>query len=153
PGASVVLNRKGERFAEVFEENQRRGGGSLSDIPPHGQKAFLAAEDKRFYQHKGIDEGGLIRAFIGDLPPSGRPQGGSTVTQQIVKNLLVGEDLTYERKIREMIVASRIERTLSKAEILELYLNSVYLGRGSWGIELAARSYFGKPVKELTLGE
>ena len=103
--------------------------------------------------HKGIDERGLIRAFIGNLAQSGRPQGGSTITQQIVKNLLVGEDLTYDRKIREMIVASRVEHTLSKAEILELYLNSVYLGRGSWGIELAARSYFGKPAKELTLEE
>ena len=153
PGASIVLDRKGERFAEVFEENQRRVWVPLSDIPEHVQKAFLAAEDKRFYQHKGIDERGLIRAFIGNLASSGRPQGGSTITQQIVKNLLVGEDLTYERKIREMIVASRVEQTLSKAEILELYLNSVYLGRGSWGIELAARSYFGKPAKQLTLEE
>jgi penicillin-binding protein 1A len=153
PGASVVLDRRGERFAEVFEENQRRVWVALSDIPEHVQKAFLAAEDRRFYQHKGIDERGLIRAFIGNLVSSGRPQGGSTITQQIVKNLLVGEDLTYERKIREMIVASRVELTLSKAEILELYLNSVYLGRGSWGIELAARSYFGKPAKELTLEE
>src|SRR5437868_3855337 len=153
PGASVVLDRKGERFAEVFEENQRRVWVVLSDIPEHVQKAFVAAEDKRFYEHKGIDERGLIRAFIGNLAQSGRPQGGSTITQQIVKNLLVGEDLTYERKIREMVVASRVERTLSKAEILELYLNSVYLGRGSWGIELAARSYFGKSVKELTLEE
>ncbi len=151
PGASVVLDRRGERFAEVFEENQRRVWVPLADIPEQVQKAFLAAEDKRFYQHKGIDERGLIRAFIGNLASSGRPQGGSTITQQIVKNLLVGEDLTYERKIREMIVASRLERTLSKAEILELYLNSVYLGRGSWGIELAARGYFGKPAKELTL--
>src|SRR5262245_61759088 len=150
PGASVVLDRKGERFAEVFEENQRRVWVPLADIPEHVQKAFIAAEDRRFYQHKGIDERGLIRAFIGNLASSGRPQGGSTITQQIVKNLLVGEDLTYERKIREMIVASRVEQTLSKAEILELYLNSVYLGRGSWGIELAARSYFGKPAKELT---
>src|SRR5256714_1048798 len=153
PGASVVLDRRGERFAEVFEENQRRVWVALADIPEHVQKAFLAAEDRRFYQHKGIDERGLIRAFIGNLASSGRPQGGSTITQQIVKNLLVGEDLTYERKIREMIVASRVEHTLSKAEILELYLNSVYLGRGSWGIELAARSYFGKPAKELTLEE
>ena len=153
PGASVVLDRKGERFAEVFEENQRRVWVLLADIPVHVQKAFLAAEDKRFYEHKGIDERGLIRAFIGNLAHSGRPQGGSTITQQIVKNLLVGDDLTYERKIREMIVATRLERTLSKAEILELYLNSVYLGRGSWGIELAARSYFGKPAKELTLEE
>ena len=153
PGASVVLDRKGERFAEVFEENQRRVWVPLADIPEHVQKAFVAAEDKRFYQHKGIDERGLIRAFIGNLAQSGRPQGGSTITQQIVKNLLVGDDLTYERKIREMIVASRVEQTLSKAEILELYLNSVYLGRSSWGIELAARSYFGKPAKELTLEE
>src|SRR6478735_5203974 len=151
PGASVVLDRRGERFAEVFEENQRRVWVVLADIPEHVQKAFLAAEDRRFYQHKGIDERGLIRAFIGNLAASGRPQGGSTITQQIVKNLLVGEDLTYERKIREMIVASRVERTLSKAEILELYLNSVYLGRGSWGIELAARSYFGNQAKDLTL--
>jgi len=153
PGASVVLDHKGERFAEVFEENQRRVWVPLSDIPEHVQKTFLAAEDKRFYQHKGIDERGLIRAFIGNLASSGRPQGGSTITQQIVKNLLVGENLTYERKIREMIVASRVEQALSKAEILELYLNSVYLGRGSWGIELAARGYFGKPAKELTVEE
>ena len=153
PGASVVLDRKGERFAEVFEENQRRQWVPLGDIPEHVQKAFLAAEDKRFYRHRGIDERGLIRAFIGNLAQSGRPQGGSTITQQIVKNLLVGEDLTYDRKIREMIVASRVEHTLSKAEILELYLNSVYLGRGSWGIELAARSYFGKQAKNLTLEE
>ncbi len=148
-----MLDRKGERFAEVFEENQRRVWVVLSDIPEQVQKAFVAAEDKRFYQHKGIDERGLIRAFIGNLASSGRPQGGSTITQQVVKNLLVGEDLTYERKIREMIVASRVEQTLTKPEILELYLNSVYLGRGSWGIELAARSYFGKPAKELTLEE
>src|SRR5262249_50700964 len=83
----------------------------------------------RFYQHKGIDERGLTRAFIGNLAASGRPQGGSTITQQIVKNLLVGDDLTYERKIREMILASRVEHALSKGKILELYLNSVYLGR------------------------
>src|SRR5262250_1609107 len=153
PGTSVVLDRKGDRFAEVFEENQRRVWVVLADLPEHVQNAFIAAEDKRFYQHRGIDERGLIRAFISNLASSRRPQGGSTITQQIVKNFLVGEDLTYERKIREMIVASRVEHTLSKAEILELYLNSVYLGRGSWGIEMAARSYFGKPAKELTLEE
>ena len=153
PGASVVLDRKGERFAEIFEENQRRVWVALPDIPEQVQKSFIAAEDKRFYEHKGVDERGLIRAFLGNLAQSGRPQGGSTITQQIVKNLLVGEDLTYERKIREMVVASRVERSLSKAEILELYLNSVYLGRSSWGVELAARSYFGKSAKDLTLME
>jgi 1A family penicillin-binding protein len=153
PGASIVLDGRGQRFAEVFEENQRRVRVALADIPEHVQNAFVAAEDKRFYQHKGIDERGLIRAFIGNLANSGRLQGGSTITQQIVKNLLVGDDLTYERKIREMIVASRVEQTLTKGEILELYLNSTFLGRGSWGIELAAKSYFGKTARELTLAE
>src|ERR1700724_343285 len=78
---------------------------------------------------------------------------GSTITQQVVKNLLVGDDLSYERKIREMIVASRLEITVSKNDILELYINAVYLGRGSWGIEMAAKSYFGKSAKDLTLPE
>ena len=133
PGASVVLDGKGGRFADVFEANQRRVWISLADIPEHVQKAFIAAEDKRFQAHKGIDERGLIRAFIGNLAGSGRPQGGSTITQQVVKNLLVGENLTYERKIREMIVATRLERALGKDEILELYLNFVFLGRGAWG--------------------
>ena len=123
------------------------------DIPEQVRQAFIAAEDQRFYEHRGIDERGLIRAFIGNLAGSRRPQGGSTITQQVVKNLLVGEDLTYDRKIREMIVASRLEGTLSKDRILELYLNMVYLGRGAWGIEMAARSYFGKSAKELTLEE
>src|SRR4051812_15353211 len=153
PGATVILDGKGRRFTEVFEPNQRRIWVPLAQIPAHVQKAFVAAEDKRFYEHHGIDERGLIRAFIGNLAQSGRPQGGSTITQQVVKNLLVGEDLTYERKMREMIIASRLERTLSKAEILELYLNSTYLGRGSAGIEMAARSYFGKSANALTVGE
>src|SRR5262249_30793162 len=116
PGASVVLDRKGERFAEGFEENQRRVWVPLADIPEQVRNAFIAAEDKRFYQHKGIDERGLIRAFIGNLAQAGRPQGGSTITQQVVKNLLVGDDLTYERKIREMIVTTRVEGALSKDE-------------------------------------
>ena len=153
PGASVVLDGKGGRFAEVFEENQRRAWVAFADIPNEVRRAFIAAEDKRFHEHRGIDERGLIRAFIGNLAGSGRPQGGSTITQQVVKNLLVGENLTYERKIREMIVATRLERALGKDEILELYLNFVFLGRGAWGIEMAAQSYFGKPVKELTLEE
>jgi penicillin-binding protein 1A len=153
PGTTIVLDAKGDRFAELFEPDHRRIWVPLSDIPEFVQKAFVAAEDKRFHQHKGIDERGLIRAFMGNLTQPGRPQGGSTITQQVAKNLLVGADVTYERKMREIILASRIERTLSKGEILELYLNSIYLGRGSWGIEMAARSYFGKSAKHLTLSE
>jgi membrane carboxypeptidase/penicillin-binding protein len=153
PGATVVVDGKGAKFAELFESDQRRVWVPLADIPKPVQQAFVSAEDKRFYQHNGIDERSLIRAFIGNIAQSGRPQGGSTITQQVVKNLLVGEDLTYERKIREMILTSRVEHLLSKSEILELYLNSTYLGRGSWGVEMAARSYFGKSAKALTLGE
>jgi membrane carboxypeptidase/penicillin-binding protein len=153
PSMSTVLDGKGGNFAAVFEPGNRRVWVSLAAVPDFVQKAFVAAEDRRFFQHHGVDERGIIRAFIGNLADSGRPQGGSTITQQVVKNLLVGEDVTYERKIREMIVASRLESTLSKAEIFELYLNSAYLGRGSWGVEMAARSYFGKSVKALTLAE
>jgi penicillin-binding protein 1A len=153
PGTSVVLDGKGQRFAEVFQENQRRVWVPLADIPERVRQAFIAAEDKHFYQHRGIDEVGLLRAFADNLVKPGRPQGGSTITQQVVKNLLVGDELTHERKIREMLVAARVESTLSKDEILEIYLNSIYLGRGSWGIELAARSYFGKSAKDLTLVE
>src|SRR5262249_34474742 len=134
PGATVVLDLKGERFAEVYEPDQRRIWVDLANVPTHVQRAFIAAEDKRFFQHKGIDERALIRAFIGNLAQSGRPQGGSTITQQVVKNLLVGEDVTYERKLREMVLAARLEQTLTKQEILELYLNSAYLGRASWGL-------------------
>jgi membrane carboxypeptidase/penicillin-binding protein len=153
PGSSVVLDRKNKPFAEVFEENQRRVWVPLAQIPQHVRNAFIAAEDKRFYQHKGIDEHGLIRAFVSNLAQSHRPAGGSTITQQVVKNLLVGEDVTYDRKIREMIVAARLESTLTKDEILELYLNCVFLGRGAWGVEVAAHSYFGKPAKALTVTE
>jgi membrane carboxypeptidase/penicillin-binding protein len=153
PGMTTVLDSKDHAYAEVFVPGNRRIWVSLGDIPEHVQKAFIAAEDRRFFQHHGVDERGIIRAFIGNLGDPGRPQGGSTITQQVVKNLLVGGEVTYERKIREMIVASRLEDTLSKQEILELYLNSVYLGRGSWGIERAARDYFGKSAKNLTLTE
>ena len=150
--AGGILDAKGERFADLTESN-RRVWVPLQNIPVHVQKAFIAAEDQRFYEHKGVDERGIIRAMVSNLARSGRPQGGSTITQQVVKNLLVGDDVTYERKMREMIVAARLERTLSKGEILELYLNSIYLGRGAWGIELAARNYFGKPASALTLQE
>jgi penicillin-binding protein 1A len=153
PAMSTVLDSRGNHYADVFEPGNRRIWMPLGDIPDYVQKAFVAAEDRRFFQHHGIDERGIIRAFIGNLAEPGRPQGGSTITQQVVKNLLVGADVSYERKIREMIVASRLENTLSKKQILELYINSAYLGRGSWGVEMAARSYFGKSAKDLTLAE
>ncbi|MCZ7657899.1 MAG: transglycosylase domain-containing protein [Xanthobacteraceae bacterium] len=153
PGMSEILDLKGERFAEVHTPESRRVFVPLANVPEVVRRAFVAAEDKRFYEHQGLDERGLVRAFIGNLAQPGRPQGGSTITQQVAKNVLVGNDVTYERKLREMIVASRMERILSKDEILELYLNSIYFGRGAWGIELAARSWFGKGARELDVAE
>jgi penicillin-binding protein 1A len=153
PGASLILDGAGKRYAEAFEANGRRLSVPIAEVPAMVQKAFVAAEDKRFETHKGIDERGVIRAFIGNLASPGRPAGGSTITQQVVKNLSVGDDVTYERKIREMIVASRLEHILGKPQILELYLNGIYLGRGAYGIEMAARSYFGKSVGQLTVPE
>jgi penicillin-binding protein 1A len=153
PGVSVMFDSKGKRFTELGESGRRHVWVPLSDIPGYIQNAFVAAEDKRFYQHHGVDERGMIRAFVGNLAKSGRPQGGSTITQQVVKNLVTGDDATYDRKIREIILASRVEQILSKSEILALYLNSIYLGRGSWGIEMAAQSYYGKSARKLTMAE
>jgi penicillin-binding protein 1A len=153
PATTFIVDAKGKNYAELYEPDSRRVWVPLSEIPTHVQAAFIAAEDKRFYQHKGIDERSVIRAFIGAFGQSSRPQGGSTITQQLAKNLLVGDTLSFERKIREMIVASRIEATLTKQEILELYLNTIFLGRNAWGVEMAARSYFGKSVRDVTVAE
>ena len=152
-GMTLLLDHEDRRFAEIGRPERRRIWVPLNDVPDHVQKAFVAAEDQRFFQHHGIDERGMIRAFLGNLARPGRMQGGSTITQQVAKNLLVGDDVTFDRKIREIVVASRLERTLSKSEILALYLNSIYLGRGAWGIEMAARNYFGKHASELSLTE
>ncbi|MCE4223540.1 glycosyl transferase [Methylobacterium sp. C25] len=153
PGASTILDNSGKTYSEAFETNGRRRVLPIGEIPEMVQKAFVAAEDKRFYQHHGIDERGVIRAFIGNLASPGRPAGGSTITQQVVKNLSVGDDVTYERKIREMIVAARLEQIQTKPQILGLYLNGIYLGRGSYGVEMAARSWFGKSVAQLSVAE
>ena len=118
PSMSAVLDGNGRDFADVFESGNRRIWISLADVPEPVQKAFVAAEDRRFYQHHGVDERGIIRAFVGNLADPRRPQGGSTITQQVVKNLLVGDEVSYERKIREIILTTQVERLLGKDEIL-----------------------------------
>src|SRR4051794_1634462 len=120
PGMTTVLDGQGRKFAELFEPDSRRHWVPLAEIPEYVQKAFVAAEDKRFFQHKGVDERSVIRAFMNTMGGEGRRQGGSTITQQVTRNLLVGDSVTFERKIREVIVASRIEKALSKQEILEI---------------------------------
>jgi penicillin-binding protein 1A len=116
-------------------------------------EAFLAAEDSSFYQHQGVDLIGVGRALLANVRAGHTVQGASTITQQMIRSFLLTNEKTYERKLKEMILAWRAERILSKDEILFLYLNRIYLGRGAYGVESAARLYFGKTIQEVTLGE
>lgn len=125
-------------------------------IPKQTAQAFLAAEDHSFFRHRGVDFGGLSRAMIKNvinLAQGRRLEGGSTITQQVAKNILLTSDATIGRKLKEAILASQLENTLTKERILELYLNEIWLGYRSYGVGAAAYNYFGKPVSELTLAE
>jgi penicillin-binding protein 1A len=125
----------------------------LEDFPDQMIKAVLATEDRRFYEHFGIDIQGVFRAFVTNTQAGGVVQGGSTITQQLAKNLFLSNERTYERKINEAFLALWLEAHLNKNEILKLYLDRAYLGGGAFGVDAAARYYFGKSVRDLTLAE
>jgi penicillin-binding protein 1A len=126
---------------------------SLKDLPPYLPKAFIAIEDRRFYSHFGIDPFGIARAAVANVLHRGVSQGGSTLTQQLAKNLFLTQERTLARKLQEAELAIWLERKHSKNEILELYLNRVYFGSGAYGVEAAAQKYFGKSAKNVTLPE
>ncbi|WJR78159.1 penicillin-binding protein 1A [Bradyrhizobium sp. NP1] len=126
---------------------------ALKDLPPYLPKAFIAIEDRRFYSHYGIDPVGILRAAVANVLHRGVSQGGSTLTQQLAKNLFLTQERTLQRKLQEAELALWLERKHSKAEILELYLNRVYFGSGAYGVEAAAQRYFGKSAKNVTLAE
>src|SRR5712664_626029 len=126
---------------------------SLKELPPYLPKAFIAIEDRRFYSHYGVDPIGIVRAAVANLLHRGVSQGGSTLTQQLAKNLFLTQERTLQRKLQEVELAFWLERKHSKSEILELYLNRVYFGSGAYGVEAAAQRYFGKSAKNVTLGE
>ena len=151
PVTSVVLDRDGRIIGEFYEEKRRLV--PIGEIPAVVQLAFVAAEDKSFFQHRGLDYSSILRAAVANLRGGGIKQGASTITQQTVKSLLLSPERTFRRKIREMILALQIEQRFSKDEILYLYVNQIYFGHGAWGIGQAARDYFGKTVGELTLSE
>ncbi|MFC7498692.1 penicillin-binding protein 1A [Enterovirga sp. GCM10030262] len=132
---------------------ERRVELEYAEYPRQLVQAFLAAEDKTFFQHGGIDYPGIARAIFTNLTSSGRPVGASTITQQVAKNLLLTNELSYTRKIREAFLARRIEDVLTKEQILELYLNQIFLGRNAYGVQSAARAYFDKDVGDLALHE
>ncbi|HEX2366555.1 MAG TPA: penicillin-binding protein 1A [Bradyrhizobium sp.] len=126
---------------------------ALKDLPPYLPKAFIAIEDRRFYSHFGIDPYGIFRAAVTNLLRRGVSQGGSTLTQQLAKNLFLTQERTFARKLQEAELALWLERKYSKHEILELYLNRVYFGSGAYGVEAAAQRYFGKSAKNVTVAE
>ncbi|HEY5957091.1 MAG TPA: transglycosylase domain-containing protein, partial [Polyangiaceae bacterium] len=151
PQVTRILARDGTLLSEIFTE--RRTVVPFSGVPSHTKLAFLAAEDAHFYEHEGLNYVGMLRALVVNLRARRTVQGGSTITQQVVKNVLLVSERTYARKIQETILARRLEQSLSKDEILSLYLNHIYLGHGRYGIEEAARVYFGKHASELDLAE
>lgn len=151
PAVTEVLDRRGEPLAYWYKE--RRFPVPLSQMPPYLIQAFVSAEDARFYEHKGVDFLGILRAAIKDIKARAIVQGGSTITQQVVRSLLLSKKKSFIRKLKEAILAWEIDSALSKDEILNIYLNQIYLGAGAYGVEAAARTYFDKHVWELTLPE
>src|SRR6266508_2281094 len=126
---------------------------ALKELPNYLPKAFVAIEDRRFYSHYGVDPIGISRAVVANILHRGLSQGGSTITQQLAKNLFLTQERTLERKAQELVLALWLERKFSKGEILELYLNRIYFGAGAWGVEAAAQRYFGKSARQVTLAE
>ncbi len=151
PLTSTVWSRDGVLMAEFYEE--RRKPVAVEDLPPHVVQAFLAAEDSQFFTHEGIDLAGILRAAWANLREGRVVQGGSTITQQVAKSLLLSPERSLRRKIREAALALRIERNLSKREILYLYLNQIYLGHRAYGIESASEVYFGRSSRKLSVAQ
>lgn len=148
----LLYDRKGELFFSLYQA-KKRTFIPMSDIPQITQDAVIAAEDKDFYKHPGFSIPSIIRSAILDVQTNQLAYGGSTITQQLVKNALLTSRKNFLRKYQEIVLAAEIERRYSKKEILEMYLNSVYFGEGAIGIDDAARAYFGKTPKQLTIAE
>src|ERR1700761_9002433 len=151
PPSVLILGDNGATLATRGE----MGGAAvpLAELPDYVPKAFIAIEDRRFYSHFGIDPWGIVRAGVADLLHRGVSEGGSTITQQLAKNLFLTQERTVSRKLQEIALALWLEHKYSKAQILDLYLNRVYFGSGAYGVEAAAQRYFGKSARELTLPE
>jgi len=151
PVATRIFDRNGELVGSLYSEN--RIPIPLSDVPEVLRKGIVALEDERFYSHHGIDPIGILRAAVRDIRAGRVVQGGSTITAQVARTLYLTQEVTISRKIIEALLALKLERVYSKSEILEIYLNQIYLGNGSYGVEVASETYFGKSVKDLTLAE
>src|SRR5579875_2563410 len=146
-----VYARDGSLLATLYKEN--RIWVPIAKIPPIVRDAFIANEDHNFYYHHGVDFGGIARAAVEDLTHHKIEQGASTITQQLARGLFLTDQQTISRKIQEALLAMEIERYYTKDEILERYLNLIYLGSGAYGVDAAAHTYFGEDVWKLTLGQ
>ena len=151
PAVSSIYSNDGTLVAEFYEE--KRYPVKLTEVPILVRQAFLAAEDANFYNHQGIDPISILRAVVKNFMAGSTKQGASTITQQVVKNLLLTPERNLQRKVKEAILSYRIEKRLSKDEILEIYLNQIFLGNNAYGIKAAAKAYFRKELSEITLGE
>ena len=151
PQATTILARNGQVLGTLCHE--KRYVVSLKDMSRFLPMAFLAAEDDAFYRHAGVDPVAILRAAINNFRKGHAGEGGSTITQQLVKQLLLTSERSYTRKMKEAILAYRIEKDLSKNDILTIYLNQIYLGEHAYGVEAAARTYFGKHASDITLAE
>lgn len=148
---SVIYDRNGEVVDTLYQE--ARDNVSLEEIPEYSKQAFLAIEDKRFYEHHGIDPRGLLRALFVNLRSGHARQGASSITQQLAKNAFLTMDRTLSRKIKELIITIEIERVYTKEEILEKYLNEIYFGSGAYGLKTAAKQFFHKDIQDINLAE
>jgi len=152
---SIIYDRNNEIIAKLFTEN--RSIVELREISPWMIRAILAAEDANFHSHNGISIQGIARAILHNVQQklygTGTIQGGSTITQQLARNLFLSQERSYLRKIKEMIISFRLESIYSKDQILEMYMNTIYFGRGAWGVDTASRTYFGKAASELNAAE
>lgn len=151
PAASRLVDAQGRLITTLYEQN--RVPVTIKEIAPVMQKAIVAVEDARFYQHHGLDPIGLVRAMYRNARSGRVVEGGSTITQQLAKNLYLGPERTVSRKVKEVVLTIQLERKYTKDEILEMYLNQIYFGQGAYGIEMAARTYFNKSASQLDLAE
>ncbi|WP_260682025.1 transglycosylase domain-containing protein [Alkalicoccobacillus porphyridii] len=149
--SSALVDESGNLITRVYVEN--RQPVSIDDIPEHVQEAFVAVEDNRFYEHSGIDFRSIGRAAYRNFAAGGKAEGGSTITQQLTKNVFLTNEKSWLRKIKEVFISINLERRYSKDEILEMYLNQIYFGHGAYGLQSASKLYFNKDVSELTVDE
>lgn len=149
--ASKLVDDQGNEITKLYIENRELV--DIAEIPKYVQQAFISVEDQRFYEHHGIDVKSIGRALYKDILAGGKVEGGSTITQQLAKNIFLTNDKTWLRKTKEAIIAVNLENRYSKSKLLEMYLNQVYFGHGAYGIKAAADLYFHKDVSELTLEE